>query len=444
MLNYLKPYAEYKESGLPWIGQVPKHWELKRLGSIFEERKEINRKNEVGEVLSVMKNIGVILYSEKGRVGNKKSDDISRYKIVRPEDIVLNSMNVIIGSVGMSKYTGCLSPVYYVLKRRNRNDNPKYLEYFFKNETFQKSLVRIGKGILSHRMRIPMELLKCELITLPPCDEQEQIVKYLDCIVEKIDKAIEAKKKLIALLNEQKQVIIHRAVTRGLDPNVKLKDSGIPWIGKIPEHWEVRRLRSIIKGKLKYGANFSAEFDNPDWPRYLRITDFDSDGILREETFRSLPPNVAKDYLVSPGDILFARSGATVGKTFLVTEDAKKACFAGYLIKANVNRDIAFPEFIYNFTQSSSFFLWKEITFNVATIQNIGADKYANLVVTLPPLDEQIEIVNGIKILLNPIETERGLINKQILLLSELKIRMIADLVTGKIDTNIVENNRGI
>src|SRR6185312_772176 len=122
----------------------------------------------------------------------------------------------------------------------------------------------------------------------PPLAEQAAIVRFLNAANGRLQRAIRAKRKVIALLGEQKQAIIHHAVTRGLDPSVPLKPSGIPWLGDIPQHWEVRRLRHLITGKLKYGANAAAEFDNPNWPRYIRITDFRSDGSLKPDTFRSL------------------------------------------------------------------------------------------------------------------------------------------------------------
>src|SRR5438093_1150485 len=127
MIEGLKPYPEYKQSGSPWIGKVPAHWQLPRLGAFLRERGETNEARQVKQVLSVMKDVGVIPYEEKGRIGNKKSEDTARYKIVRPNDIVVNCMNVIIGSVGLSHYTGCLSPVYYVLTPRSDFDNPRYL-----------------------------------------------------------------------------------------------------------------------------------------------------------------------------------------------------------------------------------------------------------------------------------------------------------------------------
>ena len=200
---------------------------------------ETNEQKLVTQVLSVLKDVGVIRYEDKGRIGNKKSDDIGRYKIVRVDDIVVNCMNVIIGSVGRSGYVGCLSPVYYVLKRRFDTDNPRYLATVFSAKPFQLSLVRIGNGILSHRMRIPMELLKCEPIPVPPPAEQAAIVRFLEWATGRLEQAIRAKRKVIALLNEQKQAIIFRAVTRGLDPLVPLKSSGIAGLGDVPQHWDV-------------------------------------------------------------------------------------------------------------------------------------------------------------------------------------------------------------
>ena len=258
-------------------------------------------------------------------------------------------------------------------------------------------------------------------------------MRFLDHANGRIERAIRAKRKLIALLNEQKQAIIHRAVTRGLDPTVPLKPSGIPWLGDIPKHWEVRRLRHLIKGRLTYGANEAAEHDNKDWPRYLRITDFRSDGSLRPDTFRSLPPEIAKDYLVQAGDILLARSGATVGKAFLVKADAGQACHAGYLIRARPNAELVSPEFLYAFTQSAGFREWKDCTFNTTTIQNIGADKYANLSVPVPPITEQFRILKLIAIETQPLDTALVRLEREMGLLREYRTRLIADVVTGKL-----------
>ena len=197
----LKPYPDYKDSGVQWLGKVPEHWRLPRLGALLRERGEMNGDRQVSEVLSVLRERGVIPYAEKGNIGNKKSEDITRYKVVRPDDIVVNCMNVIIiGSVGLSRYTGCLSPVYYVLTRRSERDHPRYLNACFQTKPFQESLVRIGNGILAHRMRIPMELLKCEPFPRPPFEEQAAIVRFLDHADRRIRRHIRAQQQLIALL----------------------------------------------------------------------------------------------------------------------------------------------------------------------------------------------------------------------------------------------------
>ncbi|MEI8047351.1 MAG: restriction endonuclease subunit S [Bacteroidota bacterium] len=170
------------------------------------------------------------------------------------------------------------------------------------------------------------------------------------------------------------------------------KDSGIEWIGRIPNHWKVDKLKRLLSEKLKYGAIESGDLDNPEHPRYIRITDFDDNGSLREDTFKSLPPEVAKEYLLNEGDVLFARSGATVGKTFLFTSFKGVACFAGYLIKATTLKYKLLPEFLFFYTKSYAYEDWKNGIFTQATIQNIGADKYQYLNLPVPPISEQASI----------------------------------------------------
>jgi type I restriction enzyme S subunit len=185
-------------------------------------------------------------------------------------------------------------------------------------------------------------------------------------------------------MKEQKKAIINQAVTKGINPDVKMKDSGVEWFGEIPEYWKIRKLKYLLKIKLKYGANESAGLDDKKLPRYIRITDFGDNGELREETFKSLSFDKAKDYYLEYGDILFARSGTTVGKTFQFKNYNGKACFTGYLIKATVNNRMILSDYLYLYTKSNSYEDWKSSIFNKATIENIGADKYSFLDVIIP------------------------------------------------------------
>jgi type I restriction enzyme S subunit len=205
------------DSRLDWLGEFPAHWDVKRLGSLLEERNEMNADRQVQQVLSLVRKRGVMRYEDKGRIGNKRSDDVARYKVVREGDIVLNSMNVIIGSVGQSSYTGCLSPVYYVLKPRSNEHHNAYFNALFQVERFHSSLVRFGKGILAHRMRIPMIDLKTVMLPVPPPDEQLAIADRVVKATAELRAAKAGIEAEIALLKEYRVRLISDVVTGKLD-----------------------------------------------------------------------------------------------------------------------------------------------------------------------------------------------------------------------------------
>jgi type I restriction enzyme S subunit len=197
----------------------------------------------------------------------------------------------------------------------------------------------------------------------------------------------------------------------------RTKPSGVEWLGDVPEHWEVRQLRRALAESLQYGANEPAEVDDPSLPRYVRITDISEKGDLRDETFRSLPKDVAAPYLLEDGDLLFARSGATSGKTFLYQTSWGICAYAGYLIRARMDRRKALPEFIKYFTSSSAYWQWLSSIYIQSTIQNVSAEKYAGLQLSLPPLPEQRTIVAYL-------DRETGRINRLITQKQELIERL--------------------
>lgn len=210
-------------------------------------------------------------------------------------------------------------------------------------------------------------------------------------------------------------------------------------LGEIPEHWEVRRLKFCLSEKLKYGANAAGDYYNPNWYRYIRITDFTSDGALDENNKLSLAPEDGKDYELKDGDILLARSGATVGKSFQfrLVDRNERCCYAGYLIKASTNEEIILSDFLYNYTLSSNYENWKNSIFIKATIENISADKYANLLVTLPPIDEQREILELIKTETRTLDIAISKAEREIELIKEYREAMIAEAVTGKLTSTL-------
>ena len=236
-----------KDSGIEWIGEIPEGWEIKRLGAILQERNEVNNPIQTTIILSLTNNRGVIPYSEKGNQGNKAKDDLTGYKIAHIGDIVLNSMNVIIGSVGLSNYYGAVSPVYYMLfPRNNIETNIQYYNYLFQTTAFQQSLRGYGNGILEIRMRIQMQKLKTVLLPVPTFLEQSNITVYLDASLSKLNILLSKTRSSIEEYKKLKQAVITQAVTKGVRGKRETKDSKIEWLGQIPKEWKCQKLKYTI------------------------------------------------------------------------------------------------------------------------------------------------------------------------------------------------------
>jgi type I restriction enzyme, S subunit len=290
-------------------------------------------------------------------------------------------------------------------------------------------------------------MLENFLITVPKIEIQQKIANFLDEKSKIFDESISKKEQLISKLELAKQSLISEVVTGKLkiiENNSKLqtikreqkelKPSGVEWLGDIPKDWEVKKLKYLVEVPLKYGANESAELIDKNLPRYIRITDFANDGLLKEDTFRSLSEDKAKDFILKDGDVLFARSGGTVGKTFQFKNYNGIACFAGYLISARPNKKIVTSDFIYLFTRTLNYQNWKNSIFMQATIQNIGADKYNELYFPYTKLEEQKQISKYLDEKLihfdNTIEKTKQSIKK----LKLAKEALISQAVTGKIE----------
>ena len=438
-----KYYPAMKDSDVEWLGDVPEHWEVARLGNLLRERGEINADGKIQEVLSVLRDRGVIPYAEKGNIGNKKSDDITRYKIVRPDDIVVNCMNIIIGSVGISRYTGCLSPVYYVLIKRSKNDDPRYLSAYFETKPFQKSLVRIGNGILAHRMRIPMELLKCELFPRPPLSEQTAIVRYLDYVEQRVRRLVRAKQKLIELLKEQKQTIIHHAVTHGLNPNVPLKDSGVEWLGEVPEHWKVVCLgmatHSIQTGP--FGSQLHADEYITGGTPIINPSHM-KDGCIKNDPEISVSLEKCQElarHKLCTGDIVAARRGE-LGRCALVTDsESGWLCGTGSL-RIRPKSQIFESSYLLVLLSSQGVRDTLSLSSIGATMDNLNTAMVSRLHLPHPPLDEQVRIMESIADQSNTIACAADAARREIELLQEYRTRLIADVVTGKVDVRAVAN----
>ena len=234
-----------KDSGIEWIGEIPEGWKTERLQWHLKEINAPNAPVQSENILSLTIEAGVIPYEEKGNQGNKSKENYEEYKLAYPDTLVINSMNVIIGAVGISKYFGCVSPVYYVFKAA-KDTSLRYIYYLFTNVGFQKEMRKYAKGIMEIRLRIAAtDMLKLP-IPIPPPAEQQRIVAYLDEQCGEIDKVLAKTRESIEEYKKLKQSIITEAVTKGICPDRPMKPSGIEWIGDIPEEWTVCRIKNAI------------------------------------------------------------------------------------------------------------------------------------------------------------------------------------------------------
>lgn len=440
-------YPEYRDSGVEWLGEIPAHWDVTRLKRI-----------------SKIVNGGTPKTSER-RYWNGPITWITPDDLGRTTGIVIRESNRSITSAGLESCGAQLVPAgslvlstrapigHLAVARTDLCTNQGCRSLVFRDQRSCRYVfyqLATARGVLQSRgagstfRELSSVNLETLAISAPPLSEQRAIADFLDKETAKIDALIANKEGLVDLLQEKRTALITRAVTRGLNTQVPTRESGVEWLGDVPEHWDVQELRHLIDGRLAYGANAPADYTDPAWPRYLRITDFSPDGTLRPDTFRSLPPDVARTYLVEPGDVLLARSGATVGKAFLVREGSGRACHAGYLIRARPDSSLLLPDFLFAFVRSAPFAMWKEMTLIIATIQNIGADKYANLPVPTPPLKEQRAVVAFLDRETSRIDALAGKAKDVIKKLEEYRMALISAAVTGKIDVRNYRDGRTV
>uniref|UniRef100_UPI004026FBCB restriction endonuclease subunit S n=1 Tax=Segatella hominis TaxID=2518605 RepID=UPI004026FBCB len=412
----MKRYDEYKDSGVEWIGEVPRHWEVVRtryLCNLCTGNKDTINRVDDGKFPFYVRSPKVErinTYSFDGEAILMAGDGVGAGKVFHYANGKFDYHQRVYNFHNFKKVIG------------------KFFYYYITNN-FRYIIEEGGAKNTVDSVRLYM--IQNFLITVPPKEEQREIVFYLDKKCSEIDNVISAQQKRIALLQELKQSVITHAVTKGLNPNVEMKDSGVEWIGKIPASWDVVHLKRILRERMQYGANEPAESDDTTYPRYIRITDITANGELRPETFKSLEPSTAKDYLLDKGDVLFARSGATVGKTFLFNADIK-ACYAGYLIKASCDKRRMLPEYLYYYTQSGAYECWKNSVFIQSTIQNIGADKYQMMYIPVPSKDEQKQIVEYTMRKSQIFDAAISKAQHQVELLQEYKQSLITEVVTGK------------
>lgn len=428
----MERYKEYKNSGVKWLGMIPSHWEIKRLASYFTERK-IKVSDKEYAPLSVTKN-GV--FSQLENVA--KTNDGDNRKLVLAGDFVINSRSDRKGSSGLSKQNGSVSLINIVLKPR-KSVYPALCNYLLKCYSFIEEFYRNGHGIVADLWTTRYDEMKAIKISLPSISEQKAIADYLDAITTKIDEAIAQQQKMIDLLNERKQIIINNAVTKGLNPNVPMKDSGVDWIGEIPAHWSINRFRNLYKTKT--GITFTkAQLTDEGQSviSYGQIHSKDNWGAsVNPILIRHIPYFLTKNKeyaLAYKGDFLFADTSEDFeGCGNCVCIDRIEPIYAGYhTIIAKKNNTEYDPYLAYLFASSK----WRgqvRSKVNGVKVYSITQSILNTCIVVLPPIQEQMNISNFITKRVNLIDAEIKRHNERIKLFQERKQIIINDVVTGKV-----------
>lgn len=429
----MSKYNSYKSSGIDWLGEIPSHWSLKKVKELYLDRNERNIDFDK-TFLSITKDRGVIPYSEKGNVGNKTSDDIKKYKKVYINDLVINPMNVIIGSVGLSKYNGVLSGVYMVLISKN-NFNPKYGSYIFNISSFQKYLKKICYGLMELRESLNKIEFFVEKLPVPTLEEQYQIVQFLDEKTELIDKLISTKERKITLLKEQRTSLINKVVTKGLNPNVKMKDSGVEWIGKIPEHW--MRTKIVRFCKVKDGTHDTPEYiDDIENSIPLVTSNSFVNGMI---DFTKSKRISRKDYIeinkrsdVTKGDIIMSMIGSNIGNKVLVNSYEEFSIKNVCLFKTSSSTNLI-PKYLLFLLESRFLEIQVDHSQKGGGQPFLSLDDLRNLIFPFPSVNEQLQIVEYLDFKTKEIDDLVHLEQKKIDTLKEYRQSLISEVVTGKI-----------
>ncbi|WP_021026774.1 restriction endonuclease subunit S [Comamonas sp. B-9] len=315
-MSRYKAYPAYQDSEVEWLGEVPSHWACIPVGRLYRRTKRTNFPEK--ELLSVYRDYGVVPTSSRDDNNNKPSEDMTAYQLVEPDNLVMNKMKAWQGSIAISEYEGIVSPAYFVYEPNAEMFDlaiPKYIHYLLRHPIYVAQYLRQSKGIRVNQWDLdPDEFKKIELL-LPAKEEQKKIINFLDHETAKIDALIEKQQRLIELLKEKRQAVISHAVTKGLNPNARMKDSGVEWLGEVPAHWVVSKVKHFAT--MQGGYAFNSELFKEDGVQILRIGNV----YLNELSLERQPVFVDeyflkthRNFVVGPGDLLMSLTG-TLGKT---------------------------------------------------------------------------------------------------------------------------------
>ena len=415
-----------KDSGIPWIGEIPKEWETLKIKQVMRNKSIKGFPNET--VLSLYRDYGVVPKDSRDDNHNVTSEDTSSYKLVDVGDFVINKMKAWQGSMAVSQYRGIISPAYYICHFKKDGVDRRYIHYLLRNDSYKAEYMRLSTGLRVGQWDLNIEDFLCIPMVLPPVPEQQRIAEFLDRKCGEIDEAIALQAEFIEELKSYKQSVITEAVTRGLNSNVEFKDSGIDWIGKIPEKWIIVQTKRIVRNHLQ--GYYDADGYVMSGYRLLRITDLLDNGnlTLGNAPFVKETPNI-KEFVLQKGDFCFARTGGA-GCFGFVSDNIEPAVFASYLIRFRFSGQN--NNYLRYYFLSYSFISEVNSLIHGGVNKNIHAENIKQTHLPIPPLNEQQQIADYLDTKCAEIDSLIAVKQQKIDELKDYKKSIIYEYVTGK------------
>jgi type I restriction enzyme S subunit len=426
----LPRYPKYKDSGVEWLGEVPSTWSTQRIRFLFEIRKRI-ADTEGFDVLSITQQ-GIKIKDLESNDG-QLSMDYSRYQFVEIGDFAMNHMDLLTGYVDISQFFGVTSPDYRVFSLRNPNAcNDRYFLYIFQNAYKQKIFYAFGQGSSQlGRWRLPTEGFQDFVLPLPSLQEQSAIAAFIDRETDKIDALVEEQRRLIELLKEKRQAVISHAVTKGLNPDAPMKDSGIEWLGEVPKHWDIKSLKLLVS--IRYGIGEPPSYQEDGTP-LIRATNVSSGKISSKGLVFVDPQDIPEKRIVwlQPGDIIVVRSGAYTGDSAIILDEHVPSIAGFDMVVRPVRCD---PRFL-QYALLSCYMKESQIDLERtrAAQPHLNAEELGACFVLVPPPDEQLRIASHLDLETAKVDELMAAATRAIDLLQERRTALISAAVTGKID----------
>ncbi|KRG71378.1 hypothetical protein ABB27_03790 [Stenotrophomonas terrae] len=425
-------HTSFKPSGARWLGDVPVHWDVKPLWSMYKPKKITGHPIET--LLSVYRDYGVIEKSSRDDNKNRESEDLSGYQLVVRGDLVTNKMKTWQGSIAVSGLQGIVSPAYYVYDKLHAG-NDSFFHHLFRSSPFVTGYQSISKGIRVGQWDLEADKFRLFPVLIPPRPEQDAIVAYLDGATSRIDTLVVKKTRFIELLREKRQALITHAVTKGLDPNMQMKDSGIEWLGKVPTHWTIPKLRHIAS--VQTGLALGKSLSGPDVISvpYLRVANV-QDGYLKLDDVATV--NILRSdldrYRLQANDVLMNEGGDNdkLGRGHIWRDEIANCVHQNHVFAIRPHG--VSSEWLNAYkgsTSAQSFFTFRsKQTTNLASI---SSSNLRDLPVPRPPEEEQVKILAHISSATSRIDTLIAKTERSVELLREHRTALITAAVTGKI-----------